>query len=107
MRFLIKLGVIFLVLTIGSVAYSGRVMKADCETRYVELKREKSNAQTNYMKSKKSLRSNLGKADSQSEVDMWEKQDWELTDDYNRKMADIEQEMQYIYNDPSCWEWKE
>ena len=107
MKILIKLGVIFLILTIGSVAYAGRVMKADCETRYIELKREKSNAHKNYMKSKKALRANLGKADSQSEVDIWEQKDWELTNDYNGKMSDIEQEMQNLHSDPSCWEWKE
>jgi hypothetical protein len=107
MRILIKLGVIVLVLTIGSFAYAGRVMKADCETRYIELKREKSNTQKNYTKSRKSLRANLGKADSQSEVNIWEDQDWQLTNDYNRKMEDIEEEMRDLYNDPGCWEWKE
>lgn len=107
MRILIKIGVIVLVLTMGSFVYAGRVMKTECETRYNELKREKSTAHKDYMKSRKSLRAKLGKADSQSEVNIWEEQDLNLTDDYNRKMEDMEQEMNNLYNDPGCWEWKE
>ena len=61
-------------------------------------------AQDNYIKSRTSLRTKLGKADSQSEVNAWEEQDWRLTDDYNREMEDMEQEMESLYNDPSCWE---
>lgn len=107
MKILIKIGVFVLVLTMGSFVYAGRVMKPDCETRYNELKKEKTVAQQNYIKARTSLRTNLGKADSQSEINAWEDQDWRLTDDYNRKMEDIKQEMESLYNNPGCWEWKE
>ena len=103
MRFLIKICVIVLVLTMGGFAYAERVMKEDCKAKYNELKREKSDAHENYINSKRSLRTKLGKAESQSEVNAWEEQDWRITDDYNRKMKDMEQEMKDIYNDPGCW----
>jgi len=107
MRILITIGVIVLVLTIGGFASAERVMKDECKTKYSDLKREKSDTQDNYIKSKTSLRTKLGKADSQSEINAWEDHDWRLTDDYNRKMEEIEQEMKSLYNNPSCWEWKE
>ena len=103
MRLLIKIGVIVLVLTMGSLVYAGSVMKADCKTKYNDLTREKSDTQKNYMKAKRSLRTKLGKVDSQAEADAWEEQDKRITYDYERKMDNIKQEMQNLYNDPSCW----
>ncbi len=103
MRFLIKIGVIVLVLALGSFVYAGSVMKQDCKTKYNQLKREKSDAHENYIKSKTSIRTKLGKAESQSEVNDWKRQDSRLTDDYNRKMQDMDKEMENIYNDPGCW----
>jgi len=107
MRILITIGVIVLVLTIGGLASAERVMKEDCKTKYSDLKREKSDAQKTYIKSKTSLRTKLGKADSQSEVNAWEDQDKRITEDHNRKMENMKQEMESLYNDPSCWKRKE
>jgi hypothetical protein len=103
MKLLIKISVIVLVLTMGGLVYAGSVMKVDCKTKYDDLKREKSDTQQNYMKAKRSLRTKLGKVDSQAEADAWEDQDKRLTYDYDRKMNDIKQEMESLYNDPSCW----
>jgi hypothetical protein len=103
MRILIKIGVIVLVLAMGGLVYAGSVMKQDCKTKYDDLKKEKSVAQDNYIKTKRSLRTKLGKADSQSEVNAWEDQDKRLSDDHNSKMEDMKQEMESLYNDPSCW----
>jgi hypothetical protein len=103
MRFLITIGVTVLVLTMGGLVYAERVMKEDCKTQYNDLKREKSDAQNNYIKSKTSIRTKLGKADSESEINAWEYQDKRLSDDHNNKMEDMKQEMENLYNDPSCW----
>jgi hypothetical protein len=107
MKCLIKIGVVVLALIMGSYVYAERVMKSECVTKYNELKREKSDAHQNYIKSKRSLRTKLGKVESQSEVDAWEEQDWRITDDYNRKAEDMDQEMENVYDDPGCWERKE
>lgn len=103
MSFLIKTVVIVLVLTTGGFAYAGSVMKEDCKTQYNDLKKEKSTIQQNYMKAKISLRTKLGKVDSQAEANAWEDQDKRITDDYNRKMNDMKDEMESLYNNPSCW----
>ena len=103
MRFLTQLTVLVLVLAMGGFVYAERIMKDDCKTQYNEIQKEKSDAHENYIKSKTSLRTKLGKAESQSEVNAWEQQNWRITDDYNRKMKDMEQEMNNIYNDPDCW----
>jgi len=103
MRFLIKIGVIVLVLAMGGLVYAGSVMKEDCKTRYNDFKKEKKDAQQNYMKAKRSLRTKLGKVDSQSEANAWEDQDKRITDDHDTKMNDMKQKMEDLYNDPSCW----
>ena len=104
MSFLIKISVIVFVLAMGSFVYAESVMKEECKAKYSELNQAKSDAQKSHMKSKRSLRTKLGKADSEYEVKDWEAQDTRITDDYNRKMEGMEQEMQSIYNNPSCWE---
>jgi gas vesicle protein len=103
MRFFIKIGLILLLVTTSGVVYAGNVMREECKTRYDELKRAQTDAQHDYIRAKKSLRTKLGKMDSQQEANTWEKNNERLTDDYNNRVEDIKQEMESLNNDPNCW----
>jgi hypothetical protein len=107
MRFLIKIGFIVLLVTMAGAVYADKIMTDECKTRYDELNKAQTDVQRDYMEDRKALRTSLGKTDSLYEASSYKDNDERLTDNYNNQVEDIKQEMESLYNDPNCWEWKE